>query len=69
MIQPAQHVTAVWGHPAWSIMGPDNSKTVPPNAAPKLPTPSTRHKVYAPVPAIRSRANTMTVNAYRTGKR
>ncbi len=45
MVQPAQHVTAVWGHPAWSTMGPDNSKTVAPNAALKLPSPSTRHKV------------------------
>ena len=40
-IQPAQHVTDVWGHPPWTIIGPE-LEHVPPT--PHSGTePSTRH--------------------------
>ncbi len=42
-IHPAQHVTEVCGHPAWTIMGPDSSNAVPPNAAARGPSLSARH--------------------------
>ena len=42
-------------------MGPDNSNTVPAKAALIGRMPSTRPKVYAPVPAMTSLASTITV--------
>ena len=66
-IQPAQHVTEVWGHPAWTIIGPDSSNAIPPNAAASGPNRSTRHNTYAPVPAMMSLVSTAAVYAKLTG--